>query len=60
MKKIVNLEEIVVDTDNPVRKIMFVFHGYGADNENIAQVGVEISKGRPDIEVYVQIGRAHV
>ncbi|MDR3151440.1 MAG: dienelactone hydrolase family protein [Holosporaceae bacterium] len=56
MEKIRDLETIIIEADEPVQKIMFVFHGYGADNENVAPLGVEIAKNRPDIEIYVPNG----
>jgi phospholipase/carboxylesterase len=48
--------EIVHNTSSDVRKIMFVFHGYGADNKNIAPVGPAIAENCPGIEIHVPNG----
>jgi phospholipase/carboxylesterase len=47
------MEEIILNSHEKAEKILFIFHGYGADNENMRFLGEVFAKAFPKIEVHI-------
>jgi predicted esterase len=50
------MDEIVIAPEANRKKIIFVFHGYGADNENLLPIGRAFSQCIESVEVRLPNG----
>jgi phospholipase/carboxylesterase len=50
------MNEIVLKPKEKFHKLLFVFHGYGADGNNLLPVGEEFSQAMPSAEVRIPDG----
>ncbi|MDR3187010.1 MAG: dienelactone hydrolase family protein [Holosporaceae bacterium] len=50
------MNEIVLESKEKFQKLLFVFHGYGADGNNLLPVGEEFARAMPSAEVRVPDG----
>lgn len=51
-----NMEEIIINTQNNVKKLIFLFHGYGANKENLLPIGKIFANEIPNSEVHIPDG----
>jgi phospholipase/carboxylesterase len=50
------VDEIVIGAGEKAKRLIFVFHGYGADKENLLPVGQSFADHLADVEVHVADG----
>ncbi|MDR0678231.1 MAG: dienelactone hydrolase family protein [Holosporaceae bacterium] len=50
------MDEIVLEARSNVAKCIFIFHGYGADKNNLRPIGEEFSKIFPEAEIHLPNG----
>ena len=50
------MDEIVIAAKNSVSSLIFLFHGYGADNSNLHSLGKCFSEAKPDAEIHIPNG----
>jgi phospholipase/carboxylesterase len=50
------MDEIILEARSDVAKCIFVFHGYGADKNDLLPIGEEFSKILPEAEVHLPNG----
>lgn len=50
------INEIVISSDDEVKNIVFVFHGYGADNKDLLPVGQQFAHAVDGVEVHLVNG----
>jgi phospholipase/carboxylesterase len=50
------MKEIIIDSKLETKKIIFLFHGYGANKENLSQVGEMLAEHVPDAKVHIPDG----
>jgi phospholipase/carboxylesterase len=50
------MDEIILASKSKTSKLTFIFHGYGADNNNLRPIGEEFSEALPDAEVRLPNG----
>ncbi|MDR1334644.1 MAG: hypothetical protein LBJ71_05490, partial [Holosporaceae bacterium] len=47
------IEEIVLNSTEEAEKVLFIFHGYGADNENMRPLGEVFASVFPKMEIHI-------
>ncbi|MDR2781828.1 MAG: dienelactone hydrolase family protein [Holosporaceae bacterium] len=50
------MEEIILNSSSDARRIIFIFHGYGADNENMRSIGNVFADAFPQTEIRIPNG----
>jgi phospholipase/carboxylesterase len=50
------MDEIVLAARSSVKKVVFLFHGYGADKNDLRPVGEQFSKVLPEAEIHLPNG----
>jgi phospholipase/carboxylesterase len=50
------MDEIVLNSGSKAERIVFLFHGYGADNENMRSVGEVFLRAFPETEIHIPNG----
>lgn len=53
------MSEIILAPDRDIKTEVFIFHGYGADKNDMAPLGKEISENIPNVEVRIADGFEH-
>ena len=52
----VKMSEIILKSKLEPEKLLFVFHGYGADGDNLLPLGKEFSRAMPSADIYIPDG----
>jgi phospholipase/carboxylesterase len=50
------MDEIVLEARSKIDSLIFIFHGYGADKDNLRPVGEAFSKALPGAEIHLPNG----
>lgn len=50
------MNEIIINPKSELKRIIFIFHGYGANKENLLPIGKEFSNKLNDVEIHIPDG----
>lgn len=50
------MDEIVLESKSETRQLVFIFHGYGSNKDDLVSVGEAFSAARPEAEIHLPNG----